>query len=98
MLRTSVLAVLFGLLSLAAAASELARPGPRAQLLYETHCGECHTAKLHWRKDRLATDWNSLKAQVDRWQNISGLNWSEQDIADVAFYLNILHYNYPVKD
>jgi mono/diheme cytochrome c family protein len=98
MLRTSVLAVLFGSLSFAAAAADIERPGSRAQLLYETHCGECHTAKLHWRKDKLATDWSSLKAQVDRWQNISGLRWSEQDIADVAFYLNILHYNYPVKD
>lgn len=57
-----------------------------------------HTAKVHWRNDKLATDWSSLKAQVDRWQDITGLNWSEQDITDVAFYLNILHYNYTVKD
>lgn len=98
MFRTSVLAVLFGSLSFAASAAEPERESSRAQLLYETHCGECHTAKLHWRKNTLATDWNSLKAQVDRWQNISGLKWSEQDIADVAFYLNILHYNYPVTD
>ena len=98
MFRTSVIALLFGSLSFAAAAAEPERERSRAQLLYETHCVECHTAKLHWRKDTLATDWNSLKAQVDRWQNISGLKWSEQDIADVAFYLNILHYNYPVTE
>ena len=98
MLRTSVLAVLFGSLSFAAAAAEPEGAGARAQLLYETHCASCHTAKVHWRNDKLASDWNSLKAQVNRWQDISGLKWSEQDITDVAFYLNILHYNYSVKD
>ncbi len=98
MLGKAVLFMLFGAFSVVAAAAEPDRGSSRAQLLYDTHCIACHTAKVHWRNDKLATDWNSLKAQVDRWQNIAGLGWSGQDIADVAFYLNILHYNYPVKD
>src|SRR4051794_22835332 len=56
----------------------------RGQLLYSTHCVECHTTRMHWREQRLAHDWDSLKAQVRRWQGEARLQSSEQDIADVA--------------
>ncbi len=66
----------------------------RGKLLYETHCNACHTAQIHWRKQKLATDWNSLKAQVRRWQANAGLLWSEQEIMDVTYYLNKAHYSF----
>jgi cytochrome c len=28
----------------------------RGELLYSTHCVACHTAKIHWRDGRAATD------------------------------------------
>lgn len=67
----------------------------RGGLLYETHCIACHTAQMHWRENRLAKDWPSLKFQVNRWQKENALGWSEQEIVDVATYLNALHYRYP---
>jgi mono/diheme cytochrome c family protein len=67
----------------------------RGALLYDTHCIGCHTSQMHWRENRLAKDWPSLKFQVNRWQKENALGWSEQDIVDVATYLNALHYRYP---
>ena len=66
----------------------------RGELLYATHCIGCHSDKLHWRDERLAQDWNSLSLQIDRWQRNAGLKWSEDDIAEVARYLNSSHYHF----
>ena len=70
----------------------------RGELLYSTHCNACHTSEIHWRKQKLATDWNSLKVQVRRWQASIGLSWSEEEINDVTHYLNVLHYGFPIPD
>jgi len=66
----------------------------RGLLLYSTHCNTCHTSKIHWRKQKLVTDWASLVTQVYRWQSIAGLSWSESEIKDVAHYLNAVFYKY----
>ena len=67
----------------------------RGSLLYETHCITCHTTQIHWRNDRLAYDWDSLKVQVRRWQDNAGLQWSESDITEVSRYLNETIYRHP---
>lgn len=78
------------------AAQAQTTPGPsRGELLYTTHCIACHTAEMHWRSNRRAHDWESLKTQVRLWQGNSGLRWSEADIAEVAGYLNDTVYRYP---
>lgn len=70
-------------------------PPTRGQLLYTTHCIECHTTRMHWRNQRLARDWVTLKAQVRLWQGVASLGWSEADIDDVARYLNDTIYQFP---
>ena len=85
------------LLALAGAAA-LAQPSPapsRGQLLYTTHCIECHSTQMHWRDGRQARDWDSLKAQVRRWQGNAGLAWNDEDVVQVARYLNGAIYHYP---
>jgi mono/diheme cytochrome c family protein len=73
-----------------------APPGAtRGQLLYNTHCINCHTTQMHWRDDRQAHDWDSLKMQVRRWQGNAGLQWDEADIAEVARHLNDTIYRFP---
>lgn len=67
----------------------------RGELLYTTHCISCHTKQMHWRNDKQATNWESLKFQVRRWQGNAGLQWGEADITDVARYLNETIYRYP---
>ena len=70
----------------------------RGELLYSTHCVTCHTTQMHWRHQRQAFDWDSLKFQVRRWQSNADLGWSESDMADVSRYLNETIYHYPQLD
>lgn len=72
-----------------------AGPGSRGQMLYGNHCIACHTTQMHWRDKKLVTDWPSLQLQVRRWQGAAQLNWSEDDIDDVARYLNDSFYRLP---
>jgi mono/diheme cytochrome c family protein len=91
--RTLLLAALAG--TGAVALSQAPPPASKGELLYTTHCNECHTTQMHWRDNRRALDWESLKAQVRRWQGNTGLMWSDQEIAEVARYLNDTIYRYP---
>lgn len=74
------------------------RDPSRGELLYATHCIACHTADIHWRDKRLVVDRTSLRAQVRRWQAISGLGWDDDDVAQVSRYLDALHYRYSGTD
>lgn len=81
------------------AVAVVAQPAPgsaRGELLYATHCDGCHTTQVHWRDQRLANDWTSLRLQVLRWQSNTGLAWSEDDIVAVTRYLNDRYYRFPV--
>lgn len=96
MLRISIVTVLFALFgNLANAEVPPTREATRGELLYSTHCIACHTAQVHWREKKLATDWTSLQSEVRRWQGVLGLGWSNDDIGEVARYLNALYYRYP---
>ena len=77
-------------------AAQPAAAQSRGELLYRNHCIECHTSKMHWREGRLATDWPGLVRQVSRWQGEAHLNWSSEDIHDVARHLNDTYYRFPV--
>lgn len=67
----------------------------RGRLLYENSCNACHTTQPHWRSKRLVVTWGDLVAQVTRWQGIAGLNWTSDDIRDVAVFLNEEFYHLP---
>ena len=82
--------VSFGLLAI----TSPAYAESRGELLYSTHCIACHTSQMHWRDTRAATDWASLNTQVRRWQDAASLAWSEEDILEVAAYLNDRIYRF----
>ena len=92
-LRIAAAAALW--LAAAAASAQPAAAPSRGQLLYATHCIACHSSQLHWREQRQARDWDSLKAQVRRWQGNAGLGWSEADVTEVARHLNDTIYRFP---
>jgi mono/diheme cytochrome c family protein len=79
----------------AVASAQLTPAETRGELLYSTHCVACHTTQMHWRNERQAFDWESLKFQVRRWQGNAGLAWNDADIAEVSRYLNESIYHYP---
>jgi mono/diheme cytochrome c family protein len=70
-------------------------PTSRGELLYTTHCIGCHTTQLHWRDRKLATNWTRLKGEVDRWQKTIGSGWRDEDVTEVARYLNTRYYHFP---
>jgi mono/diheme cytochrome c family protein len=78
----------------AAAQAPLAPAPSRGELLYATHCIACHTTQVHWRQKKLATDWPSLKVQVRRWAANTGLAWTDEEVVDVARYLNATQYRF----
>ena len=78
------------------AQAQLKNGESRGELLYAAHCSACHTSVIHWRKQKLATDWASLLAQVRRWQAIIGLGWGNAEISDVARYLNAAYYDFQI--
>jgi mono/diheme cytochrome c family protein len=99
MLRKTILIAPFVLLAtFADADAQSVRDVPRGELLYATHCAACHNAQVHWRDKRVVTDWASLQSEVRRWQGVAGLGWSDEDIAEVARYLNAQHYRYPALE
>jgi mono/diheme cytochrome c family protein len=69
----------------------------RGQLLYTTHCIECHTTQVHWRDQRRARDWDSLKVWVRHWQGEGRLQWADDDVEAVARYLNEAIYQFPQR-
>jgi mono/diheme cytochrome c family protein len=72
------------------------KPAPaRGELLYATHCIACHNTQLHWRNKHLATSWSRLKAEVDRWQKAAALGWRDEEVTEVARYLNARYYHFP---
>lgn len=78
-----------------AALAQGAAPGT-GEALYDLHCSGCHSAQVHWRDNKLATNWATLRAQVRRWQGNQNLQWSDGDIDAVSRHLNTLYYRYPV--
>lgn len=93
---SAILAIL-----VASGALAQAQPQPsasRGQLLYTTHCVACHSTQMHWRDGRKAVDWDSLKAQVRRWQTNAGQTWNEADIAEVTRHLNDTIYHFAQTD
>lgn len=87
------------------ARTQPARPGdPLApadrtgELLYEANCQTCHLAQVHWRQKRLATDWATLRQQIRRWQKTAGLQWGDEQIDQVAHYLNFRYYRYQAPE
>lgn len=90
---TRVKPVLAMLLLLLCASAATADPD-RGRLLYENHCGSCHESTVHIREIQVAKSLAAVRAQVVRWQETLKLQWSAEDVGDVAEYLNTAWYHY----
>ena len=66
----------------------------RGRLLYENHCRSCHESNVHIREVQAAKSLHEVHAQVARWQEALKLEWSAEDIGDVAEYLDAAWYHY----
>lgn len=66
----------------------------RGRALYENHCVVCHTAKVHRRAPALPISTDDLRHIVSVWTAQQGLRWNREDIEDVVFYLDRVHYRF----
>jgi mono/diheme cytochrome c family protein len=80
--------LVLGLAALPAQSQEFSR----GQALYENHCQSCHTDWAHNREGRKVDSVNELRRRVAAWSDHGGLGWSDEDIGDVADYLNRTFY------
>lgn len=67
----------------------------RGRALYNAACDACHSQNIHWRAQHIVDSWESLLAQVKRWQANAGQRWEATDIRNVAAYLNQRFYQFP---
>ncbi len=99
MAHRSLLAALFLIFAnLAFADEQRTYIAGRGELLYSTYCIACHSAQIHWRDKKLATDWSRLRSEVRHWEGFARLEWTEDDVVAVAKYLNTMYYRYEVPD
>ncbi|UHD16185.1 c-type cytochrome [Thiocapsa bogorovii] len=83
-------ALLLGLGSVTAQA----QPTENAKELYEDNCLSCHGSEIFTREGRMVTSLDGLERQVQRCETALGLRWFDEDIKDVATYLNQNYYNF----
>jgi hypothetical protein len=60
------------------------------------HATAYHEPQLYWRELGQARDWESLKAQVRRWQEIARPGFGESEIEEIARNLNQAVFRFAV--
>jgi hypothetical protein len=83
-------AILLGVGSLTAQA----QTSENAEELYETNCLSCHGSEIYTRDGRMVTSLDGLERQVQRCETALGLRWFDEDIKEVAAYLNHHFYQF----
>jgi cytochrome c553 len=78
---------------LAAAPSVPAANPDNGKTLVDANCTKCHNERIYTRPDRRVTSLDGLNQQVRRCELSLGLKWFDDDIDDVAAYLNQTYYH-----
>ena len=67
----------------------------RGRALHDTHCRMCHDSVAYKRDKKIADTYETVRAQVVRWETNSSLRWSEEDIDNVTAYVTKTYYKIP---
>jgi cytochrome c len=76
------------------AAPAIAADPVHGRELQEANCMSCHDNGMYTRKDRKITSPDGLEKQVRRCELSLGLQWFDEDVTDVAAYLNQNFYQF----
>lgn len=71
-----------------------ATPQDKAEALVNEYCIKCHGSEVYTRPDRKVVSRDGLDRQVRRCETALELKWFDEDIADVAEYLNHHYYRF----
>lgn len=63
-------------------------PSAAEELPDHLSSGPTHLAQQYWRELEQARDWDGLKAQLRRWQQVANPGWDEAQIDEVTRALN----------
>jgi len=64
------------------------------QALHDKNCLKCHNPEAYTRKDHMVKNPDQLNKRVTMCQLSLGLNWFDDDITNVAAYLNQNFYHF----
>ena len=64
------------------------------QALHEQHCLSCHDSGVYTRADRKVKSPEGLRKQVQRCELSLGLSWYDEDVDNVAHYLDQTYYKF----
>jgi hypothetical protein len=92
-MKTRIAVPLFLLAGIGADPAAAFDPGNGKQLANE-NCRECHGTEVYTRADRRVTSRSGLTTQVQRCELALGLKWFDDEVEDVAGYLNRDFYKY----
>ncbi|MEA3273934.1 MAG: hypothetical protein U9Q81_01255 [Pseudomonadota bacterium] len=67
----------------------------RGRLLYDNFCHHCHMPEIHYRVNSRVDSRAELRRMVAVWQEEMKLGWDDQDVRDVASYLDHVYYRLP---
>ena len=74
--------------------SIMAADAAAGKKLLDENCFACHTTSVYSREDRRMQSLDKLSKQVNRCQLSQGLNWFDDDAANVTDYLNRNYYHF----
>lgn len=80
---------------LAAGMSAQAAQPDRGRLLYDIFCKHCHITEIHIRLNSKVGSLADLTRYVRLWSEELQLRWTDEEIADVASFLNRTYYQLP---
>ena len=92
MLRASLFIIAWCCTSVAGAADL-----ERGRQLHEDHCMECHTPEVYVRENRIVNSFQGLKERIRQCELSNELAWFEEEVDDVAAYLNAEFYRFDNK-
>ena len=70
----------------------------RGRLLYQTHCGACHSERTHGERLRPAVkDLAELRDMVAQWAPHSKRTYTLDELEDIVQYLNQSHYRFGLE-
>lgn len=72
----------------------VAADAARGNTLVQDNCMSCHDNGVYTREDRKVTTLGGLEKQVRRCELTLGLQWFDEDVADVVTYLNDAFYKF----
>lgn len=66
----------------------------KGEALVKENCMRCHGPEVYTRSDRLITSLPGLHKQVRRCEQMLGITWFDDEIDNVAEYLNQQYYHF----